>query len=82
VQLPGGEGRCTGGERLFIPVLARASLAAGSQGIYAESHPDPSAAKSDAACVIPFSDLPQLVDEWVRIYEATQLCFNESSEKS
>jgi len=75
VQLPAGEGACSGGEREFIPTLARASLAAGCQGIYAEAHPNPTEAKSDASCVIPFADLPALVEEWVRIYEVTQsLC--------
>lgn len=75
VQLPAKEGSCSGGEREFIPVLGRAALAAGCQGIYAEAHNDPARAKSDAACVIPFSDLPRLVDEWLRIYEAMQsLC--------
>lgn len=74
VQLPGGQGNCSGGEREFIEILARASLAAGSQGIYAETHPDPSQAKSDAACQIPFSDFPKLVNEWLIIYEAVQRC--------
>jgi 2-dehydro-3-deoxyphosphooctonate aldolase (KDO 8-P synthase) len=72
VQLPAGEGICSGGEREFIPTLSRASLAAGCQGIYAESHPHPKEAKSDSACVIPFSHLPSLVDEWICIYEATR----------
>lgn len=78
VQLPAGEGASSGGEREFIPTLARASLAAGCQGIYAESHPNPAEAKSDALCVIPFSDLPALVEEWMRIYEVTQsLCLKQ-----
>jgi 2-dehydro-3-deoxyphosphooctonate aldolase (KDO 8-P synthase) len=75
VQLPAGEGHLSGGEREFVPTLARASLAAGCQGIYAESHPCPDHAKSDAACVISFADLPRLVEEWMRIYEVVQsLC--------
>ncbi len=75
VQQPASEGSLSGGKREFIPTLARASLAAGASGIYAEAHPDPKNAKSDAACVIPFSDLPQLVDEWICIHEAMQsLC--------
>lgn len=74
VQLPAGEGAYSGGEREFIPTLARASIAAGCQGIYAEAHPNPQEAKSDAACVISFSDLPSLVDEWIRIYEAVNVC--------
>lgn len=69
VQLPGGEGTFSGGQREFIPILARASLAAGCQGIYAESHPDPSSAKSDSASVLSFEQLPLLIDEWQAIYE-------------
>jgi 2-dehydro-3-deoxyphosphooctonate aldolase (KDO 8-P synthase) len=80
VQLPAAEGSCSGGERRFIPILARASLAAGCQGIYAESHPNPVEAKSDAACVLPFSDLPALIEEWLTLYEAMQsLCSKHPS---
>lgn len=75
VQLPGGQGTSSGGQREFIAPLSRAALAAGSCGIYAESHPDPSVAKSDGANMISFKDLPQLVEEWVKIFEAMQtLC--------
>jgi 2-dehydro-3-deoxyphosphooctonate aldolase (KDO 8-P synthase) len=76
VQLPAGQVGCSGGQREFIPVLSRASLAAGCQGIYAEAHANPADAKSDAACQIPFADLPQLIEDWVRIYEATQQCLS------
>jgi 2-dehydro-3-deoxyphosphooctonate aldolase (KDO 8-P synthase) len=79
VQLPAGQGNCSGGQREFIEILARASLAAGGQGIYAETHPDPQNAKSDAACQIPFSTLPQLLEEWLIIYEAVQKCINLQS---
>ncbi len=74
VQLPAGQGSCSGGQREFIPVLARASLAAGCQGIYVEAHPEPQIAKSDAACQIAFEDLPRLIDDWIKIFEATQAC--------
>jgi 2-dehydro-3-deoxyphosphooctonate aldolase (KDO 8-P synthase) len=74
VQLPAGQGSCSGGQREFVPVLARASIAAGCQGVYAEAHENPSQAKSDAECQIPHSALPKLVEDWIRIYEATQLC--------
>lgn len=72
VQLPGGHGDRSGGQREFIPTLSRAAIAAGCNGIFAEAHPDPKNAKSDADSVIPFSDLPRLVESWLRIYEATQ----------
>jgi 2-dehydro-3-deoxyphosphooctonate aldolase (KDO 8-P synthase) len=74
VQLPGGGGNHSGGEREFIPTLSRAALAAGANGIFAESHPDPENAKSDAASVIPFSYLPELVDSWLRISQAIEPC--------
>lgn len=68
VQLPGGAGTTSSGERQFIPHLARASIAAGCQGIFAESHPEPAKAKSDAGSVIAFEDLPKLLEEWIRVY--------------
>jgi len=72
VQLPGGLGSFSGGQREFIPILARASIAAGCDGIYAEAHPNPKLAKSDAACQIPFKDLPILVEQWLKIYDVMQ----------
>ena len=72
VQLPAGQGSCSGGQGEFVPILARASLAAGCQGIYAEAHPNPAEAKSDAACQLSFNALPQLLEEWIRIYEVIQ----------
>lgn len=71
-QLPGGLGDRSGGQREFIPILAKAAIASGCNGIYAESHPNPQEAKSDAATVLAFADLPKLLDEWERIYEAVQ----------
>jgi len=70
VQLPGGLGVKTGGQREFVPILSRGAIAVGCNGLYVESHPDPENAKSDAASVIPFCDLKALVEEWERIYEA------------
>ena len=82
VQLPAGEGAFSGGKREFIPTLARASLAAGGQGIFAETHPDPQEAKSDAACQLPFADLPALLKEWLIIYEAAQQCLRLASSQA
>ena len=79
VQLPGGQGDHSGGQREFIPTLSRAALAAGANGIYAEAHPDPDVAKSDAASVIPFSELSDLVDSWLRIYDALHITCIENS---
>lgn len=72
VQLPGGLGKESGGERAFIPTLSRAAIAAGCNGIYAESHPCPAEAKSDGPCVIDFKDMPKLVADWQRLYELVQ----------
>lgn len=66
-QLPGALGESSGGEREFIPLMIRAAIASGCNGIYAESHPDPTHAKSDAATVLPFDILPSLVLEWERL---------------
>ncbi len=74
VQLPGGLGNASGGEREFIQVLARAAIAAGCDGIYAEAHPCPEEAKCDAACMLSFEKLGSLVDEWERIHEALCGC--------
>lgn len=77
VQLPGGLGNQSGGQREFIPYLTRAAIAAGCNGIYAEAHPCPASAKSDGTSMIAFDDLPSLVDEWERIYETVHSsCLN------
>ena len=76
VQLPGGLGASSGGEREFIPALARAALGVGCQGIYAESHPNPSQAKCDSASVIDFNDLPALLTEWEQLHQTVQQCLN------
>lgn len=72
VQLPGGQGDITGGEREFIPILAKAAIAAGANSIFIEAHPDPKNAKSDAFSVIDFKDLPLLFSQMERLYEVVQ----------
>lgn len=75
VQLPGGLGHASGGQREFLPVLARSAIAAGCNGIFAEAHPNPEEAKSDAASMIPFAAFSKLLDEWERIYDViNSLC--------
>ncbi|MBI3508519.1 MAG: 3-deoxy-8-phosphooctulonate synthase [Chlamydiia bacterium] len=68
-QLPGGLGSQSGGQREFIPTLAKAAIAAGCNALYMEAHPDPASAKSDAATVMPFGVLPALLDQIQKIYE-------------
>jgi len=69
VQLPGGLGTSSGGQREFIPTLARSAIAAGCNALFIEAHPDPASAKSDAATVLPFSELERLLMEIERLYD-------------
>ncbi len=72
VQLPGGLGDKTGGQREFIPILAKAAVAVGVDCLFIESHPDPANALSDAASVLDLKDLPQLLDQLQKIYVAVR----------
>jgi 2-dehydro-3-deoxyphosphooctonate aldolase (KDO 8-P synthase) len=60
VQLPGGQGTCSGGQREFIPLLARAGVAAGVDGIFLEVHPDPEQARCDGPNSLPLAQIPPL----------------------
>ncbi|HET8584336.1 MAG TPA: 3-deoxy-8-phosphooctulonate synthase [Casimicrobiaceae bacterium] len=62
VQLPGGRGTSSGGERQFVPVLARAAVAAGVAGIFMETHPNPDAALSDGPNAWPLSRMRELLE--------------------
>ncbi|MEW6252055.1 MAG: 3-deoxy-8-phosphooctulonate synthase [Planctomycetota bacterium] len=70
VQYPGGAGNVTGGRREFIPLLARAAVAAGIDALFMEVHDDPPNAKSDAATVWPLSELEGLLGALTRIRDA------------
>lgn len=72
VQLPGGRGDSSGGQREFIPVLAKAAIASGANCLFIESHPDPQNAKSDAASVMDFKELPQLISLLKKLYDIVQ----------
>jgi 2-dehydro-3-deoxyphosphooctonate aldolase (KDO 8-P synthase) len=63
VQQPGGKGESSGGEREFVPILARAAAAIGVAAIFIESHPDPDRAPSDGPNMVPFADLEALVSD-------------------
>lgn len=69
VQLPGGQGSCSGGQRQFIPTLAKAAIAAGADGLFLETHPDPAQAKSDAASVYPLEKTKDLLLRLCQIYQ-------------
>ena len=62
VQLPGGKGSCSGGQREFVPVLARSAVAAGVAGLFMETHPDPEQAKSDGPNSWPLALMPPLLE--------------------
>jgi len=62
VQLPGGQGNASGGQREHVPVLARAAVAAGVSGLFMETHPDPANALSDGPNSWPLQRLPALLD--------------------
>ncbi len=68
VQIPGGHGTSSGGQREFIPTLAKAAIASGCNSLFIESHPDPTNAKSDKDSVFPFHELPSLLKEILQIY--------------
>jgi len=61
VQLPGGQGTASGGQREFVPVLARAAVAAGISGLFMETHPNPSQALSDGPNAFPLKHLKSLL---------------------
>lgn len=61
VQLPGGHGTSSGGERQYIPLLARAAVAAGADGLFMECHPDPDKALCDGPNSLSLAKLPQLL---------------------
>ena len=61
VQLPGGQGTSSGGQREFVPVLARAAVAAGVAGVFMETHPDPSKAMSDGPNAFPLGHLSEML---------------------
>lgn len=69
VQLPGAQGASSGGNREFIPPLAMAAIAAGADMLFIEAHPDPANAKSDAASVLDFKELPKLLAKIEKLYE-------------
>ena len=62
VQLPGGQGATSGGQREFVPVLARAAMAVGISGIFMETHPDPAQAMSDGPNAVPLKHMKALLE--------------------
>ncbi|MEZ5300810.1 MAG: hypothetical protein R3F11_09180 [Verrucomicrobiales bacterium] len=69
VQRPGGLGGTSGGDGALAPVLARAAVAAGCDGVFMETHPNPAAALSDGPNMVPLADLPNLLNVLTQIHE-------------
>ena len=67
VQLPGGQGNSSGGQREFVPVLARAAVAVGISGLFMETHPDPAKALSDGPNAVPLDRMKDLLESLVAI---------------
>jgi 2-dehydro-3-deoxyphosphooctonate aldolase (KDO 8-P synthase) len=72
VQLPGGGGDKSSGQREFAPVLARAAVAAGAAGVFIETHPDPDRALSDGPNMIPLADMPKVLALLVKVFQAVR----------
>jgi 2-dehydro-3-deoxyphosphooctonate aldolase (KDO 8-P synthase) len=67
VQLPGGQGDRSGGQREFVPVLARAAVAVGVSGLFMETHPDPAKALSDGPNAWPLPQMATLLEQLVEL---------------
>jgi 2-dehydro-3-deoxyphosphooctonate aldolase (KDO 8-P synthase) len=72
VQLPGGAGDKSGGQREFAPVLARCAVAAGADGLFIETHPDPDRALSDGPNMIPLAEMPRLLASLLKVRAAVR----------
>jgi 2-dehydro-3-deoxyphosphooctonate aldolase (KDO 8-P synthase) len=67
VQLPGGQGTSSGGQREFVPVLSRAAVAVGVAGLFMETHPDPARALSDGPNAVPLRHMKALLEHLVAL---------------
>jgi 2-dehydro-3-deoxyphosphooctonate aldolase (KDO 8-P synthase) len=72
VQLPGGGGDKSSGQREFAPVLARCAIVAGADGIFIETHPNPDSALSDGPNMVPLSQMPSLISGLVKLRAASR----------
>ena len=72
VQLPGGQGTSSGGQREFVPVLARAAVAVGVAGIFMETHPDPAKALSDGPNAVPLKHMRALLEQLAELDRAVK----------
>jgi len=82
VQLPGGQGTSSGGQREFVPVLSRAAIAVGVAGVFMETHPDPAKALSDGPNAVPLKHMRALLEQLVsldRVVKTQPLLENDFS---
>ncbi len=82
VQLPGGQGTTSGGQREFVPVLARAAVAVGVSGLFMETHPDPANALSDGPNAVPLKHMRALLEQLLsldRVVKSQPLIENDFS---
>jgi 2-dehydro-3-deoxyphosphooctonate aldolase (KDO 8-P synthase) len=83
VQLPGGLGTSSGGQREFVPVLARAAIAVGIAGLFMETHPDPAKALSDGPNAVPLRHMRVLLEQLLaldRVVKQQALLENDLSD--
>lgn len=72
VQLPGGAGDASSGQRQYVPTLARAAVVAGADGMFMEVHPNPDEAKSDAANQVPLAQVEELIEQCLKLRQVYQ----------
>jgi len=72
VQLPGGQGTSSGGQREFVPVLARAAIAVGVAGVFMETHPNPAEALSDGPNAVPLGRMKELLSTLIDLDRITK----------
>jgi 2-dehydro-3-deoxyphosphooctonate aldolase (KDO 8-P synthase) len=81
VQMPGGQGDRSGGDRRMVPYLARAAVAAGCNGLFLETHPRPDEALSDGPNMVALADLPALVECCLRLRQALEASCDAAPER-
>jgi 2-dehydro-3-deoxyphosphooctonate aldolase (KDO 8-P synthase) len=72
VQMPGGDGDKSGGNSEFAPILAKAAMAAGADGVFIETHPEPAKAWSDGPNMIPLRNMGKVLAQLVKVHKAVQ----------
>ena len=82
VQQPGGKGTSSGGERAFVPVLARAAVAVGVAGVFIETHQDPDRAPSDGPNMLPLNEMEPLLGRLMEFDALAKRAAGDSVDRS